>query len=204
MYTKDTMPDPQKPHKKEIPTIHYKRMGNKTLLLMILSRSGPLLGLLFLGIILSAIEPYLPQEIVSVVNILLGPLFAIWLFLFILVCIIGLLEYTKYSVLLAPTSFHVRRGVLTINEIGSPYRRIQDIKVNRTIIDQLWGISTVIINIIGEEQDIITSADRTIITLPFLDKTVARDIHTIMLARSGVEVEVDLLRRLNKPQPPQP
>lgn len=196
------MPDTQHIHKKEIPTIHYKRMGNKTLFLFILSRSGPLLAVLFIGIIISAIQHYLPREVIDIINLALEPLFAIWLLLFVIICVISFLEYTKYSVLLAPTNFRVRRGVFTIHEIGSPYRRIQDIKVSRTIIDQLWGISTVIINIIGEEQDIITSADRTIITLPFLDKTVARDIHTIMLARSGVEVEVDLLRRLSKPTPP--
>jgi membrane protein YdbS with pleckstrin-like domain len=163
-----------------------KGLGQKTFLLLFLKRSS--VGIIFLlGAILAGVGPNLTEGSLGSLLFTAG-LWAMLLGVLLIAGALGLtwLEYSHYNVVTGENDVKTTMGILTEEETGIPYRRIREVKVNRSITDQFFGVSTLIITVTAEEGD-----RESEIYLPALDVNLAKQLQETILKRAGVE-EMDV------------
>ena len=162
----------------------YKPLGPKTLFMMILKRSLIIL-VLFAGLIIyQSFLSYLPDTYSRIAINLFSEYIVLCIIIVVAVFFLGWLEYFRYGIFLDEKNIKISRGLFSTEQIGIPYRRIQDMRISRSLVDQFIGISNIIISIVAEEDEK-TSPDSII--LPSLDKKIAEELHDIVLKRAQVE-----------------
>lgn len=169
----------------------YHPLGGKTLFILILKRS-PIFFLLFLIFIIAFFGlGYVPNLYLdTAINVVMGILL-LTLLVLALVMGIGWLEYYRYWIFIDDKDLKLARGLITTEQIGIPYRRIQDVKIKRTLLDQLLGMSEIIITVLDADPNESFKNDPNII-LPALDQNIASEIQSIILKRAQVE-EISVL-----------
>ena len=168
----------------------YQRLGNKTLFVFIIKRSF-LLVLTLLALLLFFIaSKFIPDPYAGMLVGILVKIIPIYAILFVVVFLgtflLGWLEYIHYKVFLDEESFKVTRGLLNEEELGVPYRRIKEVRIERSIADQLIGVSNITVTVLGEVEGQSFSKESEII-LPAIDKNIAAQIQNGILKKSGVE-----------------
>ena len=103
----------------------------------------------------------------------------------LLTLFLGWLRYIRYGVFIDDKDFKVDRGLFSIEHIGIPYRRIQDVKIQRSLIDQFFGVSNIVITILGSDET--PGSHKDSIILPSIDKNIALHIQDIVLKKAQVE-----------------
>lgn len=166
----------------------YKPLGIKTLLMMILAESYILLVMLLLFFAFVIFINYMPSIYFSIGFRIFSIYRLALIFVLILTFLLGCLRYYRYGIFLYEKSFKISQGLFSIKEVGIPYRRIQDITIHRSLIDQLFGISNIVITVLGlDEREAAGSDNSEKVILPSLDKKVAADIQETILRRAQVE-----------------
>ncbi len=162
----------------------YFPLGQKTLALLIFKRAMGIV-VLFLGLIaLAALRSSVPDVLGSFMDTVLSfGLVAVIGFTFF-ICLAAYLEYQHYGVILEPENFRVKRGVLTQTEVGIPYRRIKEVNLDRGVFEQMFGISTIVITLLGEGEGQ-RFGDESTITLPLIDQSIAQEIQNYVLEKGG-------------------
>jgi len=162
----------------------YSPLGNKTFALLVAKRAMPIIFLLIILILIFAFKNAVPSQFIGIVHsIILTGILVITIFL-CLIILAGKLEYSHYAITIDEDSFKVRRGLVSEEEIAVPYRRIKEVVVKRGATEQIWGVSTIMITILGEEEGLAFSKE-TVITLPFIEKTIASEIQNLISERAG-------------------
>lgn len=162
----------------------YFPLGPKTLALLIFKRAAGIV-VLFLGLIaLAAIRGTLPDMLGNFMDTVLSfGLVAVLGFSFF-ICLTAYLEYQHYGVILEPENFRIKRGVLSQTEVGIPYRRIKEVNLDRGIFEQMFGVSTVVITLLGEGEGQ-RFQDESEITLPLIEQGIAQEIQNAILEKGG-------------------
>lgn len=162
----------------------YKPLGLKTLFMMILKRSFIIL-VFFAGLIIyPSLLDYLPAKYFNIGVSLFSEYIVLFIIIIVSVFFLGWLEYFRYGIFLDEKNIKISRGLFSTEQIGIPYRRIQDMRISRSLVDQFIGISNIVVSIVAEENEK-TSSDSII--LPSLDKKIAEELHDIVLRRAQVE-----------------
>jgi uncharacterized membrane protein YdbT with pleckstrin-like domain len=168
----------------------YQQFGRKTLFIFTLKRSPAIFYILFFLAILLAVPRFIPDpysEILAVylpVIIPIGLIAAVGVFLIILSS--AWLEYTHYGIIIGENNFKVKKGVLNVVEIGTPYRYVKEVRIQRTLSDQFIGVSSVIVEVLGEDEGQKFSEESEIV-LPCIDKDIAVQIQDSILKKSEIE-----------------
>jgi|SRR3989338_4395000 len=164
----------------------YYPLGRKTLFMIIFKKSLVLvLMIFFLFFGVFAFEFIPPAYYDVAINMMFG-YFVLIIISFISVFLLGWLEYFRYKILIDERNLKMERGLISTEQIGVPYRRIQDIKIKRTLIDQIFGVSNIIINVLDSDKNESFEQDESII-LPCLDKDIALEIQDIVIKKAQVE-----------------
>lgn len=162
----------------------YKPVGPKTLFMMILKRSFILLVMLLVFGVATSYIDYLPSQYFNAAVQISSVYVVVMIMMAVAVLFLGWLEYFRYGILLDVKDLKISRGLFSVEHIGIPYRRVQDIRIGRSLIDQFLGISNVIVSITSEESE---GTSQDIIILPSLDKHIATNIQDVVLKRAQVE-----------------
>ncbi len=163
----------------------YSPLGEKTLFMLILKKSAVcilLLPALVVGII--ALQ-YVPEMYFDTAVYVLYGYAAI---VFLIICatfFIGWLQYLRYGIVLDSEDVKIQTGLIATEQMGIPYRRIKDVNIKRSLLDQLFGVSDLVITIL--DSDMNPAKKEPIIFLPSIDQRVALDIQDAMLNRAEVE-----------------
>ena len=169
----------------------YYPLGGKTLFMLILKSSMPFF-FLFSGLIAGLFFlNYIPASYIDIV--MYGFLVYIVLMILVLMAVIfvGWLEYFRYGISLGQKDLRIKKGLIATEEVGVPYRRIRDVKVRRSLLDQILGVSDIVI-ILSDFEEQATTGDESIIFLPSLEEKVAKEIQGNILKKSQVE-QIDVL-----------
>jgi uncharacterized membrane protein YdbT with pleckstrin-like domain len=168
-------------------TKKYYPLGQRTLWVLIFRKSAMLffLAVLFIiGVVVLAYTPALYLH--AAVNIML-----VYIIFLVVVAagtfFIGWLQYFRYAVFIDDKDLKIARGLIATEQIGIPYRRIKDIKIERSIVDQIFGVSDIIISTLGEEANNASLGDESLIFLPSLDQAIALQIQDVVLKKAQVE-----------------
>lgn len=164
------------------PVLSYPRLGKRTLLMFVIKRLGIFFFLFCIEaviFVLLQVTGFFPGNIVILIsNILAG----IAILVFAISCAIAFLEYSHYSIYVNHGDVKVCKGFLSVTEYGFPYRKIKEVRLVRSLIDQILGISSVSVFVSGEE-----SFNSLTVNLPFLEKDIALAIRDEILKRTQVE-----------------
>ena len=166
---------------------NYQYLGKKTFVLLVLKRSALFFLFLVASIILFVAGGKFDGDIsVIIIKVAFYAFLASLIFLVIAI-FSAWLVYINYRFLLDENAFKVRRGVLNKDEVAIPYRQIQNVNIERSFLDQIIGLSKVIILTAGREDkdEKIWSESEGI--LPSLDKNIAREIQEVLLKRANIE-----------------
>ena len=164
----------------------YYPLGSKTLFMFVLKKSSALILLLpifFVGIFFLS---YVPHNYIDIaINILFG--YVVFLIIiFAAVFFLAWLQYFRYQIFVDDKDLKVQRGLISVEEIGVPYRRIKDLRIERSLLDQIVGVSDLIITVLGSEDNEFSENKATII-LPSVSKEVGLEIQDIVLKKVQVE-----------------
>ncbi|MFA6432487.1 MAG: PH domain-containing protein [Candidatus Paceibacterota bacterium] len=106
------------------------------------------------------------------------------------VCILGIFtarfEYTNYTFTFEEFGLKLKRGIIGTRIISIPYRQMQNINLERSLIHRMTGTTRVTIDSAGEEDK--DGHDESEITLEPIDVAVAEDIRLILQRKIGVQV----------------
>lgn len=177
----------------------YYPLGNKTLLMLIIHRSAFVFVLLIVLIVGLFGLQYVPAEYIDLaLYIFIGYLMMLVVFSLIGV-FLGWLEYSRYEIVLGDKNLKMQRGLISVEQVGIPYRYIQDIKVERSLLDQIIGVSELMVTTAGIEQQEIhpgKGAGGNIhrIILPAIENRIARQIQEIVLNRAQIQ-QIDISNR---------
>ena len=81
----------------------------------------------------------------------------------------------------------LRHGIFTKEEFAVPYRQIQNIEIERTVGDQIMGISKLIILTAGHENDEEEKKDDPEGIIPSIDQHIAMSLQTELLKRTNIQ-----------------
>ncbi|MEI6835222.1 MAG: PH domain-containing protein [Candidatus Falkowbacteria bacterium] len=161
----------------------YARLGRKTLNLLILKRSANLLFFLCLLLLIFISWNFIPSEYLPIANWAVTSLTALFLLYGLTIFFLGWLEYKHYKIFITDETVVIYRGLFSKEEIGLPFRRIKQADIKRSLIDQVFGVSSIYLTIIGEEDNVA----KNVIALPLIEKKLAQEIQDIILKKAEVE-----------------
>jgi len=164
----------------------YDKLGGKTLALFILKRSGFLFVILIAIALIFGLQGLIPTDYSDIVQLVLLGLAIAFVVFGLIVFGLGMLEYKHYKIIISDETIKIYRGVFSEEEIGLPFRRIKQVNIERSLTDEIFGISNINLTVLGgEDGDPMTKSDKIIISV--IDKNIAEEIQNIILKESEVE-----------------
>lgn len=157
-------------------------MGPKTFFLLLINRLWA--GLFFVVLAFTAnlfLRPFPVLWDISLVGVGIGVLL---LFISILV---GWLDYFRYTIELGTDSIAITRGILSVKEVVVPYKRIQNVLLDRGIFDQIIGTSTLRFSIAHAEGEQPSELTRLPIILPALRYALAEQLQEELMRRANTD-----------------
>lgn len=103
--------------------------------------------------------------------------------------ILAMLEYKTCKIMLDDYSLKVTRGILNKSETEIPYRRIQNIEIEQTILDRILGIGLLVVATSSdldqtENEEQVKAYDEVI---PMMDYALAKAVADVITHRAQVE-----------------
>jgi len=172
----------------------YQPLGRKVLWLFFLQISPVAFILLVLSAFLFVLssQPFLMDTVFgnmqkyavegTLITFLAALLIIIGSFIF------AWLTYINYLFMMADDSFKIKRGILSKKENAIPYRQIQNVDIERTLLFQILGLSRVIILTAGHEDNAMKgAASEAEGIIPAIDKKLAEWLQTELLKKADVQ-----------------
>lgn len=160
----------------------FTQLGPKTYFLLLIPRLWA--GLLFLA--LSFVANLLTRADILLWDIsLIGVAFGVFLLL-VAICA-GWLDYYRYRIELGGDSVSITRGVLRTKEAVIPYKRIQNIMLERGVFDQIIGTSHLRFSIAHAEGEQPSEMSRKPIILPALRYLLAEHLQEELMKRANTD-----------------
>ena len=114
----------------------------------------------------------------------------VFLVAILITTLISWIEYSGFGYELGADAFRVKRGVFHKEEIAIPYRQIQNVDIERTLLYQMSGTSRLIILTAGhEDADAAANGSKAESEgiIPVMDKHLATTLQTELLTRANIQ-----------------
>lgn len=160
----------------------YKPLGNKTLFMLIAKRSTFAYAFLIIFILLLISTKFIPANYTGILADILLTCLIVFVMAYLVAIFIGWLEYSHYGVFIEEENFTVAKGLFNEEERGIAYKFVQEVRIDRSISDQAFGVSTITVMVIGEAEGVPFS-ELTKIVLPVIEKNTASAIQADILNR---------------------
>ena len=96
--------------------------------------------------------PYIPAGYSVYANLAIVVIVVILAVVVFFVLLIGWLEYSRYKIFIDQESIKINKGIIKEEQIGIPFRRVKEAAIERSMSDQLLGISNLVLTVLGEER----------------------------------------------------
>ena len=177
----------------------YYPLGNKNLIALVIKRCFFAVILIIVLIIGLFLLQYVSTEYINIALYVFIGYLMILVVLSLIGIFLGWLEYWRYEIILGDKNFKMQRGLISVEQVGIPYRYIQDIKIERSLLDQILGVSELMVPTSGlEQQEIhpgeVSGKNNHRIILPAIESKIARQIQEIVLNRAQIQ-QIDVSNR---------
>ncbi len=173
----------------------YYPLGQKTFFMLVFNKSFLSLFLLVLLIVILVLFSYVPSHYISIAMYGIFGYLGFFLVVLLLTFTVGWLEYIHYGIFIDEKNLKIKKGLISEEMTGIPYRRIKDVRIERSLINQIFGVSNIIITMLGEEdkgESQEEEEEEYTMFLPVLEKDVALHIQDTVLKKAQVE-QIDVL-----------
>lgn len=163
--------------------------GSKTFWYIFSEKSITGFVFLFAALAVSVSRYYLTgnQEIAGFLRMASWFSFAVAAVGFVVAAISGKLIYKNTSFSLSEDALTLSRGVFTKEQFAIPYRQIQNIEIERTLGDQIMGLSRLIILTAGLEESAEEKRDDPEGIIPHIDRDIATALEMELLKRANIQ-----------------
>jgi uncharacterized membrane protein YdbT with pleckstrin-like domain len=168
----------------------YQKLGKRTLWLMLSEQMTPSVIIFIAAVVLLVAQgngvfskTFLAPWSFYIVLATWG----LFILMFIVTFLIAYLTYANYLFMLDDDALKIRRGILSKEEIAIPYRQIQDVDVERSISDRIWGVARLAILTAGHEEPKEGEEDDSEGVLPAIDRALAESLQAELLKRADIQ-----------------
>ena len=106
----------------------------------------------------------------------------VWMF------IIATIRYYSYSYSLDENAFRVTEGILNKSEVSVPFRQIQDINIEQSLLNQIMGVARFEVLTAGREDfDVENKTGQSSVHLPIIKKTQAEDMRVELIRLANIQ-----------------
>jgi uncharacterized membrane protein YdbT with pleckstrin-like domain len=169
----------------------YRKLGHKAFYILTLKKSTTAICFLVLEMVLLIIQSSGVLHSNPQISSLLGGAEFIVFLIFLVALIVGLLagyfSYIAFSYRVDDNSFLTERGITSRQETSLPFRQIQNVDIEQSLIYRIMGVCDLVILTAGHEDKQDAGKNESEIVLPALDITVAHDLRTYLLERANVQ-----------------
>ena len=88
---------------------------------------------------------------------------------------------------MADDSFKIKRGIFSKTEDAIPYRQIQNVDIERSLIFQMLGLSRVVILTAGHEDQAPKGTDEAEGIIPAVDQKLAEWLQSELLKKADIQ-----------------
>ncbi len=175
-----------------VPLDQYRRLGRKTLWIFIINYLAVPIVLLIVAIGLgvangAGVFAKTPAGNLSDYASWGAVAFsALAIVIFLITLIVAWLIYINYLFMLSDDALKIRRGVFSREEIAIPYRQIQDVDIDQSFVDRIWGVARLVVLTAGHEDEPQPEGESEGI-LPVIDKKLAEQLQAELLKRTDVQ-----------------
>jgi uncharacterized membrane protein YdbT with pleckstrin-like domain len=169
---------------------NYQKLGKRTLWLMLSEQMVPSVIIFIAAILLSIAQG---SGVFSNAHfaawsfyIVLGA-WVLFVLAFVITFFIAYLTYANYLFALEDNALKIKRGILAKEEIAIPYRQIQNVDIEQSFFDRVWGVARLAILTAGHEEIKEGKDDASEGVLPAIDRDLAGSLQTELLKRADVE-----------------
>jgi uncharacterized membrane protein YdbT with pleckstrin-like domain len=175
------------------PSSSYQKLGNRTLWLMLSEQMLPSIFIFIAAILLLVLQGngvFRTTPIAAWSSYIVLGAWALFVLVFIITFLAAYLTYVNYLFMLDTDALKIRRGILSKEEIAIPYRQIQDVDVDQSISDRIWGVARLAILTAGQEKTG-EGNDESEGIFPAIDRVLAESLQTELLKRADIEKVTD-------------
>ncbi len=167
--------------------MNYQRLGYKTFWLLALQKSK-FAGLgLGLTVVLYFLKLNLNISLTDLISKAIVILLAFSLLSFIASLANGWAEYINYKYLLDENGLKIQKGIVNKEEMAIPYRQIQNVDIERGPLEQIFGLSRLVILTAGHEDKPESDKEESEGILPAIDDGLAHRLREALLNKTSVE-----------------
>ncbi len=177
----------------------FQKLGARTFYFFLLERMAPAFLLViaesFLlifkntagGSLVTGMFPGQDAFTTSVFNFALVLIPILFIVVFMISFVIALLMYftTRYKI--DQNGFFMEKGIINKSEISLPFKQIQNVDVDETLLFRIFSMSNLIILTAGHEDVPYTHENQSEVVLPALPVARARVIQKYLLERANVQ-----------------
>jgi len=168
----------------------YQKLGRRTLWLMLSEQMTPSIIIFIAAVLILVVQRYGGFANTFLTRWSLGIVLGVWglfILVFVITFLIAYLTYTNYLFMLDDDALKIRRGILSKEEIAIPYRQIQDVDIDQSLSDRIWGVARLAILTAGHEEPKEGEEDDSEGILPAVDRALAESLQKELLKRADVE-----------------
>lgn len=168
----------------------YQHLGVRAFWMIFLRKGKFILAPIALAFLIIILNQYVvfPPDLAQSLDSGLLALFGLFGLMFFGSMVVSAFQYAAYEFMLDEHAFKIRSGILNIQIEAIPYRQMQNVDVERTILFRVLGVSRMVILTAGTEDSDTHNESEGLI--PVLDKNLAMQVQEELLRRSNVEKTV--------------
>jgi uncharacterized membrane protein YdbT with pleckstrin-like domain len=192
-----------------IPANQEQRLGHRSFMFLLYKRSSTAIGFFLVsglvlffrdfvatglsGYFVSLVKTSMPIEKVLSISILYiaGVVFIVGVFVFLYSLLAAYMYYRNYTFTLEDYGIKMKKGIFYTKEISIPYRQIQNVNVNRSMIYQMFRISRLVIITAGEDDNKGAMGESTDSVFDPIDADIAEEIRSLLQKKIGVQIVED-------------
>ena len=92
--------------------------------------------------------------------------------------------YSSHVFMLDDYALHIRSGILNRNEVAIPYRQIQDVTIDESYVERIFGVTELTVMTAGSED---SKKDKASAEFPLIDRVLAVALQEELSKRSSVQ-----------------
>ncbi|MDD4989286.1 MAG: PH domain-containing protein [Candidatus Pacebacteria bacterium] len=175
----------------------YKKLGTRAFYFFTLERSVPALCLFILECVFIVIQAFGGFEFLTNIfgqdtaSLVLDYAVSIVLALFLFACVFALLSaYAAYSAFrykVDENGFAIEQGIFSKDEISLPFKQIQNIDVEQSILYRIFGMSNLVILTAGHEDKGFDTREESEIVIPAMTFADAKELQKFLLEKANID-----------------
>ncbi|MDE2188308.1 MAG: PH domain-containing protein [Patescibacteria group bacterium] len=192
----------------------YRRLGHSTLYFLLIKYGFPaiilflielvLLGAAAGGNVLPPFSEWVSSSLIvgSIVRFAAGTVPALILISLLVAAIMAYGWYWSFRYRLGDNDLSFEKGLISIQEISVPFRQIQNVDIEQSVLYRIFDLADLVILTAGHEDPEHLGKSESEIIMPALNEDEARGLQEYLLDRANVVHAVSVAASSEPPVPP--